>query len=193
MSKTANETGMFAEFGPASKKDWIEKATADLKGADFSKRLVWRNLNNIDIQPFYTLEDRRPTLVSTGSNSAKVINYRRIDRDAKNKNELARQAISEGLNGIVFELGASDEIDAMLKGLDPETTALSFSLSEASTGFIESLESFFTRSGTDKDRVQGYLEIPVVSEYLTSGRMRQSDLDQLAKATQAFELSLIHI
>jgi len=187
MSKTANETGMFAEFGPASKKDWIEKATADLKGADFSKRLVWRNLNNIDIQPFYTFEDRRPTLVSTGSNSAKVINYRRIDRDAKNKNELARQAISEGLNGIVFEVEASDEIDLMLKGLDPETTALSFSLSEASTGFIESLESFFRRSGTDKDSIQGYLEIPVLSEYLTTGKMSESDLDQLAKATQAFE------
>ncbi len=48
MSKTKGKTGpLFAEFHPVSKVQWVEKAKAALTGADFDKRLVWKNLNDI--------------------------------------------------------------------------------------------------------------------------------------------------
>lgn len=48
---------LFSEFAPVSKEQWIAKATEDLKGADFQKKLVWRTYEGFDIQPFYTIED----------------------------------------------------------------------------------------------------------------------------------------
>jgi len=44
---------LFKEFNPVTKKEWIDKANFDLKGASFDKKLVWKNLSKIDIQPFY--------------------------------------------------------------------------------------------------------------------------------------------
>ena len=33
---------LFSDFSPASTEQWMEKVTADLKGADFEKKLVWK-------------------------------------------------------------------------------------------------------------------------------------------------------
>jgi len=68
---------LFSEFKPVSKQEWIDKATIDLKGADFS-RLVWKNLSNIAIDPFYNAEDKQVLLNNTGENSGTLINYRKI-------------------------------------------------------------------------------------------------------------------
>ena len=48
---------LFAEFAPVSKQAWVDKATENLKGADFEKKLVWRTDERFNIQPFYTAED----------------------------------------------------------------------------------------------------------------------------------------
>ena len=67
MSDKVKGKKLFSEFNSPSKSDWIEKATADLRGGDFNKRLVWKNLNDVDVQPFYTLEERKSTLPDNGS------------------------------------------------------------------------------------------------------------------------------
>ena len=33
---------LFSDFPAVSTEQWMEKITADLKGADFEKKLVWR-------------------------------------------------------------------------------------------------------------------------------------------------------
>jgi methylmalonyl-CoA mutase len=48
---------LFSEFAPVSKEEWVKKATEDLKGADFEKKLVWKTDDGFSIQPFYTAED----------------------------------------------------------------------------------------------------------------------------------------
>ena len=48
---------LFEEFPPISTQQWMDKVTADLKGADFNRRLVWKTNEGIDVQPFYRAED----------------------------------------------------------------------------------------------------------------------------------------
>ena len=48
---------LFSEFPPVSSEQWMERVTADLKGADFDRKLVWKNLSGIHIQPCYNIED----------------------------------------------------------------------------------------------------------------------------------------
>ena len=38
---------LFSDFSPVSTEQWMEKVTADLKGADFEKKLVWLSLIHI--------------------------------------------------------------------------------------------------------------------------------------------------
>ncbi len=48
---------LFSEFPPISAEAWVEKITADLKGASFEKRLIWRTNEGFDVNPFYRRED----------------------------------------------------------------------------------------------------------------------------------------
>lgn len=44
---------LFSDFSPASTEQWMEKVTADLKGADFEKKLVWKTNEGFKVKPFY--------------------------------------------------------------------------------------------------------------------------------------------
>ena len=57
MSKQHGEDALFSEFPTIPKEDWIEKVNIDLKGADFSKKLVWKTFEGFYVDPFYTSED----------------------------------------------------------------------------------------------------------------------------------------
>lgn len=48
---------LFVEFPSVSTRQWMDKVTADLKGADFNRKLVWKTNEGIDVQPFYREED----------------------------------------------------------------------------------------------------------------------------------------
>ena len=48
---------LFTEFPPVSTEDWMAKVTADLKGADFEKKLVWRTNEGFSVKPMYRAED----------------------------------------------------------------------------------------------------------------------------------------
>ncbi|NLC49927.1 MAG: hypothetical protein GX762_06125, partial [Bacteroidales bacterium] len=40
MSKSKEK--LFTDFPPVTTEQWMERVTADLKGADFERRLVWK-------------------------------------------------------------------------------------------------------------------------------------------------------
>ena len=48
------ELNLLADFPAVSTKTWKDKIIADLKGADFEKKLVWRTPEGFNVQPFYT-------------------------------------------------------------------------------------------------------------------------------------------
>ncbi len=48
---------LFSDFSPVSTEQWMEKVTADLKGADFEKKLVWKTNEGFKVKPFYRMED----------------------------------------------------------------------------------------------------------------------------------------
>ena len=48
---------LFSDFQPVSTEKWMEKVTADLKGADYEKKLVWKTNEGFKVKPFYRLED----------------------------------------------------------------------------------------------------------------------------------------
>ncbi len=48
---------LFSEFAPVSTEEWMAKITADLKGAPFEKKLVWRTSEGFNVNPFYRAED----------------------------------------------------------------------------------------------------------------------------------------
>ncbi|MFI3331474.1 MAG: methylmalonyl-CoA mutase family protein [Rikenellaceae bacterium] len=55
----ANKTQqkLFAEFPPVTTEQWEAAITADLKGADYERKLVWKTAEGFNVRPYYRAED----------------------------------------------------------------------------------------------------------------------------------------
>ncbi len=53
----ATQAKLLDEFPPVSTAEWMAVVEKDLKGADFSKKLVWQTDEGIAVRPFYRAED----------------------------------------------------------------------------------------------------------------------------------------
>ena len=51
------EEKLFSQFPPVSTEQWEAVITADLKGADYQKKLVWRTTEGFNVRPYYRAED----------------------------------------------------------------------------------------------------------------------------------------
>ena len=182
MSNHKQEERLFSTFHPTSKKEWIEKATADLKGADFDKRLVWKHLSGLELQPFYTREDRKLTLENTGSNKKEVFNYRRIKKQVHDKNASALRATEEGMTGVIFELNGKESIPELLEGIDLGNISVGFELNERAIDIAHELKEYF---GTDKS-VKGYVQLSLWKDLFTQNKFEPHQLEAWYRLTEMF-------
>ncbi len=57
MAASDIKNGLFKEFPPVSTESWEKVIEKDLKGADYSKRLIWRSVDGIVVKPYFRRED----------------------------------------------------------------------------------------------------------------------------------------
>ena len=123
---------LFDMFPPVSTEEWMAKITADLKGADFAKKLVWRTNEGFDVQPFYRREDIKdltaintlpgefPYLRGTRTNNDWLIRQEVIGTTADEMNRHALEILTKGVQALgvsLFDLNPED-LKAVLKDVD---------------------------------------------------------------------------
>tara|TARA_R110002096_G_scaffold161174_1_gene327679 strand:+ start:14075 stop:15892 length:1818 start_codon:yes stop_codon:yes gene_type:complete len=176
---TKNKT-LFSEFGPVSKEQWLERVNVDLKGADFDKKLVWKNLSKINIQPFYNTESEIEYITNTGENSQVLINYRKITvESAESGNNKALKALEEGINGLLFNIGQNVSVDKLLGNIDLNEVAVSFVLNNTDTRFARAFFEFAERNLTETKNLKGYFDLRLITQYVTEGTIDTAQFDVL--------------
>lgn len=128
-----NKEKLFDMFSPVTTEEWKAKIITDLKGADFSRKLVWRTNEGFDVQPFYRREDLKglPTIGSipgefpyvrgTKTDNDWVVAQTVVGGDAKEMNEHARHIIDRGVESIRIKLGkdvGAADLATILKEID---------------------------------------------------------------------------
>ena len=100
----------FDQFPPVSTEEWMEKVTADLKGADFNKKLVWRTNEGFNVKPMYRAEDTEnlkttdsrpgeyPYIRGTKSDNNWLIRQEIIVDDVTVANKKANDILTKGVN-----------------------------------------------------------------------------------------------
>jgi methylmalonyl-CoA mutase len=172
---------LFSNFNPVSKQEWTEKAKTDLKGEDFNKKLVWKNLSNIDIPPFFTSEDKKNYLKNTGGNSQSLINYRYIDdQTEESANKLALKAIEEGINGLLFDIKDSTVVSRLLASINLNKIAVSFILRAHEIAFAIDFFDFVTAQKIDHKNLRGYFDMELIPNYVTKGKMNPGQCNKAA-------------
>ena len=172
---------LFSNFNPVSKQEWTEKVKTDLKGEDFNKKLVWKNLSNIDIPPFFTSEDKKDYLKNTGENSQSLINYRYIDGPTEESaNKLALKALEEGINGLLFDIKESTLVSKLLAGINLNKIAVAFILRAHEIAFAIDFFDYATAQKIDQNNLKGYFDMELIPNYVIKGKMNPGQCNKAA-------------
>ncbi len=181
----ATNSNLFSEFGPTTKKEWIEKAIEDLKGTDFDKKLVWKTDEGFSVQPFYTKEDLQnidTSVFRLNNKEKKWDNFISLNGDNANKaNQLAKNLSSFDINGILFSIEKEENIDfkTLLAGIDVTKFKVAFKLSSPSATFVNSYFKYLESSGVELSDISGFIETDPLATWTQKGS--KPDFDALAE------------
>ena len=113
---------LFSAFNAATKKEWIEKITTDLKGADYDEKLV-SDAQGIKIAPIYHDNDNTPIFNSSFPEYWE--SYQLIDgKDPKKGNTRALKALQNDVSGLCFT--NPNNLTVLLKGIEIEHIRIDF-------------------------------------------------------------------
>lgn len=135
-----NKEKLFDQFPPVSTAEWKAKVEADLKGAPFDKKLVWRTNEGFDLQPMYHAEDiegfnttdslpgEYPYIRGTRNDNDWLTRQEIDASDVKAANAKALDILTKGVNSLGFK-GVSPDYDAvaaLLEGIDITAVEINF-------------------------------------------------------------------
>ena len=163
-----NREKLFTEFPPVSTEQWEEVITADLKGADYQRKLVWRTGEGFDVRPYYRAENldgiahlgsqagEYPYVRGTKRNNRWLIHQTVNVTCPKKANEEALHLLNTGVDSLEFSLGgelSADELDTLLAGILLPAVELTISGKKTARN-AELLLDKIERDGLSKDDVR---------------------------------------
>jgi len=166
----------------------MEKITADLKGADFEKKLVWKTNEGFKVKPFYRQEDLEGLKTTEGlpgqfpflRGTKKDDNTWYVRQDikvecAKEANAKALDLLNKGVDSLGFNINKKDlcpeYIETLLEGICAECVELNFSTCQGATVTLAGLlVEYFTKKGYDLAALKGSINYDPMGKMLAKGK-----------------------
>ena len=179
---------LFSDFSPVSTEQWMEKVTADLKGADFEKKLVWKTNEGFKVKPFYRMEDLEglkttdalpgefPYLRGTKKDNNEWLVRQEIRVECpKEANAKALDILNKGIDSLGFKVNAKDlnaeYIETLLNGICAECVELNFSTCQGHTvELAKLLVEYFQKQGYDLTQLQGSVNYDPMGKMMAKGK-----------------------
>ena len=179
---------LFSDFPGVSTEAWMEKITADLKGADFEKKLVWKTNEGFKVKPFYRQEDLEGLKTTEGlpgqfpyvRGTKKDDNTWYVRQEikvecAKEANAKALDILNKGVDSLGFSLKKKDlcpeYIETLLEGICAECVELNFSTCQGATVLLANLlVEYFTKKGYDLANLKGSVNYDPMGKMLSKGK-----------------------
>ena len=185
---TNSKEKLFSEFAPTTTEAWKEKAVADLKGADYEKKLVWKTNEGFAVQPFYRQED----IASLATTTALPGEYPFVRGNKKDNNEwLVRQdidvcdfaeanakalhAVERGATSLGFKIKgkmlSAEGIETLLAGIRACCVELNFSTCQGKCAELaDILIAYYTAKGYDLEVLRGSINYDPMSKLIGKGK-----------------------
>lgn len=188
---------LFDAFSPVSTEEWKAKITADLKGADFDKKLVWRTNEGFNVQPFYRKEDienlptigtfpgEYPYVRGTRNNNDWLIRQEAQGATAAEMNAHARHILDKGAESIGIslkgELNAAS-LGEILNGIDLKKVEVNITCCPGkAVETAEALVKLIREAGAEND-LRGSIDYNPFRRLLKHGLPFPKDAAQEGKA-----------
>jgi len=135
-----NKEKLFDQFPGISYEEWRAKVEADLKGADFNKKLVWRTNEGFNVQPIYRAEDiadlkltdslpgEFPYVRGTRTENDWLTRQEIIAETPAEANAKALEVLTKGVTSLGFHVAepTKETVASLLKGIDLAKVEVNF-------------------------------------------------------------------
>ncbi len=196
---------LFAQFPPISTEEWMEKIKADLKGADFDNKLIWKTNEGFAVKPFYRSEDTEgltfistlpgefPYIRGTKKHGNNWLIRQNIDvEDYTLANKKALDILMKGVDSLGFVISDPESvndknIEALMKGIHYESVEINFLSNGKAKEILESFIKAVKKNGSDITKIKGAIEADPLGRLMINGTLCipvESGLDYLASLTR---------
>lgn len=190
---------LFSDFVPTSTEQWMEKVTADLKGADFEKKLVWKTNEGFKVKPFYRMEDLEglkttdalpgefPYLRGTKKDNNEWLVRQEIKVESPQEaNAKALDILNKGVDSLAFRIKAkelcAEYIETLLEGICADCVELNFYTCQGHVvELAEILVAYFKKKGYDLTKLKGSIGYDFFDKMLAKGK-EKGDMVATAKS-----------
>ena len=141
MANTKSEK-LFTEFPPVPTEKWEEVITADLKGADYERKLVWKTGEGFNVRPYYRAENLEgikflgsqagefPYVRGTHAHNRWRVHQTVSVVCPKEANAEALKILNAGVDSLGFCIASADfsaaDLDMLLKDICIEAVEITF-------------------------------------------------------------------
>lgn len=171
-----NNDKLFSEFPPVSTQKWEEVIMADLKGADYTKKLVWKTLDGFDVKPYYRAEDLKDLNLHPSTKETNNWDIRQdvFEADIKTANAIALEGIKRGVNSIGFDavnVETDKDLELLLSGIDITKVKINFLMAKCFFELTKKFVAFVKSKSIDKNLVLGSLNFDPYVNALYTGKL----------------------
>ena len=157
---------LFEQFPPVTTAEWKAKVEADLKGAPFDKKLVWRTNEGFNLQPMYRSEDiadlattdslpgEYPYLRGTRTDNDWLIRQQIEAATTEEANKAALDAVSKGVTSLGFHVSEPtvETLRVLLEGVDLKKIEVNFGCClKKALPLVEALAAYAKEQGVEKE------------------------------------------
>ncbi|MCX6281008.1 MAG: methylmalonyl-CoA mutase subunit beta [Bacteroidetes bacterium] len=174
----------FSEFTPIPTSEWEKKIIADLKGADYNRKLIWNTEEGFQVRPYYraadlegleyieNLKTDQPQCFNTGAANDWLIRQNIQTSDLQEANRMAREDVKRGAGALGLnarEITTHKQMSTLLEGIDLEKTWVYFISSKS---YPLTLELFFyeiSGRGLNNELINGGINFDPISYLMLHG------------------------
>lgn len=209
-----SKVNLMAEFPPVSTEAWEKAIVADLKGADYAKKLIWNTWEGINVKPYYRSEDLKdlswllqnlPGEFPYVRGSKKLANDWEVraeifESDVSKANASALRNLSRGADGVSFSVICRDgkvfgqnvqsqaDFDALLAGIDLNQVAVHLDFSGHAKKAFSYLSTLAGKQGALAN-LKGSLIFDPIQKLAATGKLGYDKAD-LRKAVSELALEV---
>lgn len=187
-------TTLFDDFNPISSKQWKQKIQFELDGADYNETVIWNSPEDIQVKPFYHIDEfSKAASVETQASNFKICQNIFV-YDIEKSIQRAINTIERGAESLRFTIqNEKIDIQKLLETLPLENRVVYFNLTFISIDFVKLLDTISIQK-----KAHFYCNIDPIGHFAregnwftTSEKNNFETIEKIAKATT--NLSLLSI
>jgi len=204
---------LFQEFPPISAGEWEEIIRAELKGADYEKKLIWKTREGFNIKPYYRLEDLDSLSFYRSFPGEfpfvrgnfpeykgwKIQQNIWVDNPAE-ANAKALSLLSNGVNSLCFCFSKDaiarflnrNSFSLLLRNLPLTSIGLHFAVQDRTRDALSLLKEYALENRIDHRKIQGTFDYNILGNLTLTGKYSESEAGDWSRLIMALQKAVKH-